>query len=105
MSKLRLPRAGVVTTRKGHSIARKFGTKGSAVSEISGDPISLVAAEIHLGRWPAGDYGGWPATTYSNSVPAQQITKFALKTTSYSFCNATISWQPMPLRKAGEPKE
>jgi hypothetical protein len=49
MSKLQLPRTGVATTRKGRSIARKFDSKGSAVSEISGDPISLVAAEIHLG--------------------------------------------------------
>jgi hypothetical protein len=50
MSKLQLPRVGVATTRKGRSIARKFGSKGSAVSEFLGDPISLVAAEIHLGH-------------------------------------------------------
>jgi hypothetical protein len=78
MSKLQLPRTGVATTRKGHSIARKFGSKGSAVSEISGDPISLVAAEIHLGQWPAGDYGGWLTITYSISVPAQQTEKYHL---------------------------
>lgn len=35
MSKLQLPRLGVTTTRKGHSIARNFGSKGSAVSEVS----------------------------------------------------------------------
>jgi hypothetical protein len=75
MSKLQLPRAGVATTRNRGSIARKFGSEGSAVSEISGDPISLVAAEVHLGRRPAGNYGGWLATTYSNSVPVQQIRK------------------------------
>ena len=73
MSKLQLPRVGVATTRKGRSIARKFGSKGSAVSEFLGDPISLVAAEIHLGRRPAGIYGGWLALTYSNSVPLQQL--------------------------------
>jgi hypothetical protein len=79
MSKLQLPRTGVATTRKGRSIARKFGSKGSAVSEISGDPISLVAAEIHLGQRPAGNYGGWLATTHSNSVPSQQNTKYVKK--------------------------
>src|ERR1700690_1053859 len=101
MAKLQPPRTGAATTRKGRSIARKFGSKGSAVSEISGDPISLVAAEIHLGQRPAGDDGGRLAITYSNSVPAQQIMKYRVGLIPYHCCGATISWPPMPLRKAG----
>jgi hypothetical protein len=43
------------------------------IGEIRSDPISLVAAEIHLGKRPAGIYGGWLALTYSNRVPVQQF--------------------------------
>jgi hypothetical protein len=42
---------------------------------IRSDPISLVAAEIHLGKRPAGIYGGWLALTYSSRVPVQQFLK------------------------------
>ena len=56
--------APVAMRRHGHNekrvwIARKFDSKGSAVSEFRSDPISFVAAEIHPERdGPAGCYGG-----------------------------------------------
>jgi len=40
---------------------------------IASDPFSLVAAETHLGRWPAVITGGWPDIPYSNHVPLQQF--------------------------------
>jgi hypothetical protein len=46
---------------------------------IASDPISLVAAEIHLGYGPAVITGGWPAILYSNYVPAQQSLKIIYK--------------------------
>jgi hypothetical protein len=39
---------------------------------IAGNPISLVAAEIHLGFWPTVITDGWPEIPYSNYMPAQQ---------------------------------
>jgi hypothetical protein len=60
----------VVTTRK----------KNVRSPGIASDPISLVAAEIHLGRWPAVITGGWPVITYSNYVPAQQSLENRLQT-------------------------
>jgi hypothetical protein len=54
----------VVTTRETKQRVRSLG--------IASDPISLVAAEIHLGHWPAVITGGWPAISYSSYVPVQQ---------------------------------
>jgi hypothetical protein len=53
----------VVTTREKKSV-RSLG--------IASDPISLVAAEIHLGHWPAVITDGWPEISYSSYVPVQQ---------------------------------
>jgi hypothetical protein len=63
MFKLQLPRACVVTTREKKIVRSPV---------IASDPISLVAAEIHLGHGPTGITGGWPAIFYSSYVPAQQ---------------------------------
>jgi hypothetical protein len=52
---------------------------GSAVSENLSDPISLVAAEIHHGTWPAGISGGWPALINSKLVPARSESKTYFK--------------------------
>jgi hypothetical protein len=49
--------------------------KGSAVSENLSDPISLVAAEIHHGTWPAGISGGWPGFPNSKLMPARHKLK------------------------------
>jgi hypothetical protein len=48
---------------------------------IASDPFSLVAAETHLGRWPAVITGGWPDIPYSNHVPLQQFLENRLRTT------------------------
>jgi len=53
------------------------------------DPISFVAAEIHLGFEPAGIYGGWLAILYSSCVPTQHPQQKAEKSNCYEFCGAS----------------
>jgi hypothetical protein len=53
------------------------------------DPISFVAAEIHLGFEPAGIYGGWLAILYSSCVPTQHSQQNAEKSNCYGFCSAS----------------
>jgi hypothetical protein len=51
---------------------RGHNEKKSARSPvIASDPISLVAAEIHLGHGPEVITDGWLTIPYSNYVPAQ----------------------------------
>jgi hypothetical protein len=44
---------------------------------LPSDPISLVAADIHLGFWPAGFTGGWLKSIIQNmcQLGAAQKTK------------------------------
>jgi hypothetical protein len=48
--------------------------QGERSPGMASDPISLVAAEIHLGLWPAVITDGWLGLPYSSYVPAQQLT-------------------------------
>jgi hypothetical protein len=57
-------------------IARKFDSKAAPYRRFQSDPISLVAAEIHLGQWPAA------------SVPASCTAAFKLR----------AIWQPRKYR-------
>jgi hypothetical protein len=56
MMKLLLPRQRVATTGERRAIAS--ARRGASPNRLS-DPISLVAAEIHLGSWPTGICAGW----------------------------------------------
>jgi hypothetical protein len=67
---------------------------------IASDPISLVAAEIHLGYGPAVITGGWPAILYSNYVPAQQSPENRFRTIRYKYCIASNGYEFMPFEKA-----
>jgi hypothetical protein len=66
MFKLQLPRLCVVTTREKKSVRSPV---------IASDPISLVAAEIHLGHGPEVITDGWLEFLHSNYVPVQQSLK------------------------------
>jgi hypothetical protein len=55
MMKLLLPRQRVATT--GKTCDHPHSMRGYPY-RLS-DPISLVAAEIHLGSWPTGICAGW----------------------------------------------
>jgi hypothetical protein len=37
------------------------------------DPISLIAAEIHRGYWPAGITGGWLVTPIQNMCQRSKV--------------------------------
>jgi hypothetical protein len=81
----------VVTTReKGCAVAR----------DLASDPISLVAAEIHRGYWPAGINGGWPEYPYSKHVPAPHNVKRYVFPIRWYFCIASNGFVFMPFQKA-----
>jgi hypothetical protein len=66
MSKLQLPRPGVVAMRE----------KAYAIAHCgAGDPISLIAAEIHRGCWPAGVSGGRLLTPIQNMCQCGMVYK------------------------------
>jgi hypothetical protein len=69
-------------------IARKFDSKAAPYRKFLSDPISLVAAEIHLGKRPAGVYGGWLTLPYSNRVPVQQFRKYCFDSIGCWICGA-----------------
>jgi hypothetical protein len=81
----------VVTTRK----------KGCAVArDLASDPISLIAAEIHRGYWPAGINGGWLEYPYSKHVPVQHDQKIIIYSMHWCFCSALNGFVFMPFQKA-----
>jgi hypothetical protein len=81
----------VVTTRKkGCAVARDFAS----------DPISLIAAEIHRGYWPAGISGGWLEYPYSKHVPVQNDLKSVIYSIYWYLCSALNGFAFMPFQKA-----
>jgi hypothetical protein len=64
MLKLQLPRAFAWSQR---------GEKSARPPDTPSEPISLVAAEIHRGFWPAVITDSWLEISYSNYVPMQQF--------------------------------
>jgi hypothetical protein len=53
------------------------------------EPISFVAAEIHLGLGPAGISGGWLEIPYSSCVPTQHSLENFEKSICCGFCIAS----------------
>jgi hypothetical protein len=53
------PAATSVASTEGIGSAVEPGSADAAELNSPNGPASLVAAEIHLGQKPAGDYGGW----------------------------------------------
>jgi hypothetical protein len=47
--------------------------------DIAGDPISLVAAEIHRGHWLAVITGGWPKSSIQVMCQCSNLYKIVLK--------------------------